>query len=130
MDPDGAAAFGYVLGRYRFVVLRLHFWLRVSPGCWGVVSVAMQHEKRNTTRASASISQAGDRTVEHVRIAPSSGRPVGALYDQRRGKSARFNDRGVFMDEAISVELQWEGGAEWCLNLSRSLVLIHLQAME
>ena len=69
VDPDGAAIFGYVLGEYLFVDLRLQFGWRVSPGWWGVISAAMQHVQRNTKRASASFSQAGDRAVEHVTVA-------------------------------------------------------------
>ena len=73
VDPDGAAAFGYVLGQYLIVDLRLQFGWRGSPGWWGVISAAIQRAQRNTTRASASFSQAGDRAVEHVAIAPSTG---------------------------------------------------------
>jgi len=76
VDPDGAAAFGYVLGEYLFVDLRLQFGWRGSPGWWGVISAAMQHAQRNTTRASASFSRAGDRAVEHVTVAQATGRPV------------------------------------------------------
>ena len=53
VDPDGAAAFGYVLGRYPFVDLRSQFGWRGSPGLWRVISAAIQHAQRNTTRASA-----------------------------------------------------------------------------
>ena len=76
VDPDGVAVFGYVLGEYRFADLRLQFGWRGSPGWWGVISAAMQLAQRNTTRASASFSQAGDRVVEHVAVAQEMGHPV------------------------------------------------------
>ena len=66
VDPDGTAAFGYVLGRYLFADLRVQFGWQGSPGWWGVVSAAVQHAQRNRTRAAASLSQAGDRAVEHM----------------------------------------------------------------
>ena len=116
VDPDGAAAFGYVLGRYLFVDLRLQFGWRGSPGWWGVVSAAMQHAQRNTTRAAASFSQAGDRAVEHVRIAPCSGRPVVSWPAEcvvRVAEGGGAYDPAFvvfFMDDAISVEVQWEEG--------------------
>ena len=135
VDPDGAAAFGYVLGRYLFVDLRLQFGWRGSPGWWGVISAAMQHAQCNTTRASASFSQAGDRAVEHVTIAPSTGRPVVGWPAEcvvRPAKGGGANDTAFvvfFMDDAISIEVQWEKGGGRCLDLSRSLASIHFEAM-
>ena len=41
-----------------------------------MISAAMQHARRNTTRFSASFSQAGDKAVAHVAKAPRTGRPV------------------------------------------------------
>ena len=41
-----------------------------------MISAAIQHAQRNTTRALASFSQAGDKAVEHVAITPNTGRPV------------------------------------------------------
>ena len=76
VDPDGAGAFGFVLGEYRFVDLPLQFGRRGRPGGWGVISAAMQHAQRNTTRESSSFSQAGDRAVEHVTVAQATGRLV------------------------------------------------------
>ena len=56
--------------------MRLQVGNRGGPGCRGVISAAMQHAQRNTTRSSASFPQAGDRAVAHVAIAPRTGRPV------------------------------------------------------
>ena len=76
VDPDGAKVFGHVLGEFRFVVLRSQFGWRVSPAWFGVVSAAMQHAQRKTTRASPLFSLAGDRTVEHVAVAQNTERSV------------------------------------------------------
>ena len=43
VDPDGARVFGYVLGEFLFIDLRLQFGWRGSPGWWWVISAAMQH---------------------------------------------------------------------------------------
>ena len=116
VDPDGAAAFGYVLGQYLIVDLRLQFGWRGSPGLWRVISAAIQHAQRNTTRASASFSQAGDRAVEHVAIAPSTGRPVASWPAEcvvRPAEGGGADDPAFvvfFMDDAISAEVRWEKG--------------------
>ena len=135
VDPDGTAAFGYVLGRYLFADLRVQFGWQGSPGWWGVVSAAMQHAQRNTTRVFASFSHAGDRAVEHVRIAPSSRRPVvswpaACIVRPAEGGGA-YDPAFVvfFMDDAISVEVQKEDGWERCLDVSRWLAPIHFKAM-
>ena len=76
VDADGARVFGYVLGEFLFIDLRLQFGWRGSPGWWGGISAGMQHVQRNTTRASALFSPAGDRAVEHVTVAQKTGRSV------------------------------------------------------
>ena len=128
VDPDGAAAFGYVLGQYLIVDFRLKFGWRGSPEWWGVLSAAIQHAQRKTTRASASFSQAGDRAGEHVATAPSTGRPVASWPEENVVRPAE--GRGVddpafvvfFMDDAISVGTVGKGrGGERCIDLSRSL---------
>ena len=135
VDPDGVTAFGYVLAGYIFVDLRLQFGWRGSPGWWGVISAAMQHAQRNTTRASASFSQAGDRAVEHVTVAPDTGRPVARWPVECIVRPAKGGGAGdpafvvFFMDDAISVEVQWDLEGARCLDLSRSLASIHFQAM-
>ena len=135
VDPDGTAAFGYVLGRYLFADLRVQFGWQGSPGWWGVVSAAVQHAQRNRTRAAASLSQAGDRAVEHMGIAPSSGRPVAnwpAEFIVRPAEEGGAYDPAFvvfFMDDAISVEVQWADWGERCLDLSQSLASIHFKAM-
>ena len=132
VDPDGAAAFGYVLGQYLIVDLRLQFGWRGSSGWRGVISAAIQYAQRITTRASASFSHAGDRAVEHVAIALSTGRPVASWPAEcvvRPAEGGGADDPAfvvVFMDDAISVEVPWEKG---CIDLSRSLTSFHFQAM-
>ena len=76
VDPDGARVFGYVLGEFLFVDLRLQFGWRGSPGWWGVISAAMKHAQCNITRVSALFLPAGDRAVEHVTVAQKTRRSV------------------------------------------------------
>ena len=107
VDSDGAVAFGYVRGGYHFVDLRLQFGCRGNPAWWDVVSAALQHAQGNATRAPASFSQAGDRAVEHVSIAPSSGRPVVSWAAECIVRERTVHPAFVvfFMDDAISVEV-------------------------
>lgn len=76
-----------------------------------MVSAAMLHAQRNTTRASALFSQAGDRAVKQVRIAPCSGRPevrwpaecVVRLVEGGGAYDPAF--AAFFMDDTISVDV-------------------------
>ena len=102
VDPDGARVFGYVLGEFLFIDLRLQFGWRGSPGWRGVISAAMQHAQRNTTRASALFSPAGDRAVEYVTVAQKTRRPVVSwpaecVVRTRRGGGRRPSLCGVFL---------------------------------
>ena len=74
MDPDGSKVFGHVLGEFLLLDLRLQLWWRGSPGWWGVITAAMQHAQRNTTKAAALFSPAGDRAVEYLPVAQKTGR--------------------------------------------------------
>ena len=69
VDPAGVVNFGYVLGNYLFIDLRLQFGWRGGPGWWGVVASAIQQAQRQTTRASATTLDAGVAATAHVRIA-------------------------------------------------------------
>ena len=60
------------------------------------------HALCNTIRSSASFSQAGDRAVAHVAMAPRTGRPVVGLAGSvrsettgRRGGDEGHNRRGI-----------------------------------
>ena len=107
VDPDGARVFGYVLGEFLLVDWRLQFGWRGSPGWWGVISAAMQHAQRNTTRASALISPPGDRAVEHVTVAQKTGRSVLSwpaeciVRTAEEGGGRRPGVCGIFMDNEI-----------------------------
>ena len=65
-----------MLGEFLLVDLWLQFGWEGSPRWWGVISAAMQHAQRNTKRASALSSPAGDRAVGHVTVAQKIGRSV------------------------------------------------------
>ena len=45
-DPAGAADFGYVLGEYLLMDMRLQLGWRGSPGWWGVIASAVQQAQR------------------------------------------------------------------------------------
>ena len=135
VGPDEAGVFGYVLGEFLFVDLRLQFGWRGSPGCWWVISAAMQHAQRNTKRASALFSPTENRAVEHVTVAQKTRRSVVAWPAEcavRPAEGGGADDPAFvafFMDDAISVEAQWDPEGARCLDLSRSLAFIRDQAM-
>ena len=66
VDPAGAANFGYVLGEYASVDLRLQFEWTGSPEWWGVIASAIQQAQRRTTRASATILAAGVQMKQEI----------------------------------------------------------------
>ena len=136
MDPAGAVNFGYVLGDYLFIDLRSQFGWRGSPGWWGVAASAIPQALRQTTRASATILDAGVAATAHVRIAEQVGveaepLPEGCTVEEVEGGGAADTAWVVFfMDDAVSVEVQWEpDGGGRCLALSQSLESIHFQPM-
>ena len=87
------------------------------------MSAAMQHAQRHTTKSSASFSHAGDRAVAHVEIAPRTGRPVVAWpaeCEVRPAEGGGANDPAFvvfFIDDAISIEVQWDKKGGRCLDL-------------
>ena len=135
VDPDGPASFAYTFDDLVFVDLRPQFGWRGSPGWWGVVSSAMQDAQRKTTRESATILQAGIQATEHVQVEDdtgSEGEPLPVGFEIKPAAGGGPKDTAwvaFFMDDAISVEVQWEKTGDRCLDLSRSLASIHFQAM-
>ena len=135
VDPAGAANFGYVLGGYLFIDLRLQFGWRGSPGWWGVIASAIQQAQRQTTRASATILAAGKEATAHVQVAGHTGvavepLPRGCIVAEAEGGGEEDPAWVVFfMDDAVSVEVQWEAGGGRCLVLSQALASNHHQAM-
>lgn len=108
----GAAAFGYVFEAYccfYYTPLQSGWW--DSLGWWGVISVAMHHAQRNTTRVSASFSLAGVRVVEDAPIAPNTRRSaVHALAARvvRPEHGEGSNDPAtvsLFREYTISIEV-------------------------
>ena len=49
VDPVGAPVFGYGMGEYVVVDLRLQFGWRNSPGFWGLMSPALKHLHTHST---------------------------------------------------------------------------------
>ena len=79
IDPVGAPVFGYAMGEYVVVDLRLQFWWRNSPGFWGLMTFALEHAHTHLTFQDAAISLQGAAAVEHVHLAPSRGGSVRSL---------------------------------------------------
>ena len=70
VDPEGSPAFGYRVGNYAIVHLRLRFGWRSSPGFWGLFSAALEHAHNHTTFQPAEVSTQGAAAVAHVKIMP------------------------------------------------------------
>ena len=135
VDPAGAANFGYVLGGYLFIDLRLQFGWRGSPGWWGVIASVIQQAQGQTTKASATILAAGKEATAHVKVAGHTGvavepLPRGCMVEEVEGEGEEDPAWVVFsMDDAVSVKVKWEAGEGGCLVLSQALASNHHQAM-
>lgn len=84
-----------------------------------MILAAMQHGRRNTTRASASFLQAGDRVIEPVTIEPNSARPIVSRPEECVVRPARGSNDSAFIvfciNEAISIEVHsYRGGGGQC----------------
>ena len=136
VDLAGAAAFGYVLGDHLFVDLRLQVGWKGSPGWWGVIASAIQQAQRQMIRASAAILEAGVAVKAHVRVADHTGieaepLPEGCTVEEAERGGAEDPARVVFfVDDAVSVEVQWKPDGGRCLATGQSLASIHFQAIE
>ena len=86
----------------------------------------LEHRRHSRRRETA---------VEHVAIAPSMGRPVGSWPAEcvvRPAEGGGTDDPAFvvfYMDDAISVEVQWDKGGGLCIVLPRSSASINFQAM-
>ena len=135
VDLAGAANVGYVLGGYLFIDLRLQFGWRGSPGWWGVTASVIQQAQRQTTKASATILAAGKVATAHVQVAGRTGVAVEPLPQVSIVETVRGGGEedpawgGFFMDDAVSVEVQWEADKGRCLVLSQTLASSHHQAI-
>ena len=133
--PGGAAAFAYRLDKLIFVDLRLQFGWRGSPGWWGVVAGAIQAAHRATTWESAGTSAAAEDATRHVSVAKPTGKAVEPLPAGCRVPGIKGGGPGdpawvvFFVDDAISVEVQWTEEGTRCKALTASLADAHFQAM-
>ena len=122
VDPVRAANVGYVLGRYLLIYVWLQFGWRGSPGWWGVIFSAIQQAQRQATKASATILPTGRGATAHVRIAGHTGiavepAPQGCIVEKVDEGGETYSARvGFFMDDAVSVEVQWEAEVGRCLG--------------
>lgn len=80
-----------------------------------------------TTRESATATPSGIGAVEHIKIAPPTGKNVAPLSKSAYCSIlASWGGRGcgvcaTFVDDAISVGVQWEKGGERCVTLFKAL---------
>ena len=79
VDLVGAPGFGYAVGEYVVVDLRLQFGWRKSPGFWGLMASALEHSHTHSTFQDAAVSPRGAAAVEHMRLAPPRGASVTSL---------------------------------------------------
>ena len=70
VDPVGMPVFGYAVGVYVVVDLRLHFGWRNSPGFSELMASALDHSHNNARFQDAAVSPQGAAAVENFRFAP------------------------------------------------------------
>ena len=110
-----------MIGELLVVDLRLQFGWRGSPGWWGLVASAIEHVHRQTTRDTVRVTPSGVRAAAHVKIAPPTGKGIVPIPPQCKVQPAvggGENDPAFVrfvVDDAISVEVQWEdkGSGVW-----------------
>ena len=127
VDPVGAPVFGYAMGEYVVVELRLRFGWRNSPGFWGLMDSALEHSHTHSTFQYAAVSQQGAAAVEYVRLAPPRGGSGTSLPRDCRTVSgsggyagSRFFVR-YYVDDGILVEVQWWSDGRRCMRAVQSL---------
>ena len=79
VDPAGAVIIGYVLGHYRFVIVRLPFGWRGNPDRWEELASPLQQAQRHTTGESAAIQAAEVVATAHVQVTADTGTEVEPL---------------------------------------------------
>ena len=131
VDPVGAPGFGYAVGEYVVLNLRLQFGWRNSPGFWGLMASALEHSHTHSTFQDAAVSPQGAAAVEHVRLAPPRGSSVASLPHDCQTVSggggyagSRFFVR-YYVDNGILVEVQWWPDGRRCMRSVQSLMSDH-----
>lgn len=134
VDPKRAAAFGYFVGNYVAVDLRLQLGRRSSPGLWGLLSAALKHAYKNTTFPSAIVSRLGCDAVAHVDVSiPARGEPVSVPTDcsvvpGERGFAGDAFFVRYYVDDGILVEVHIFKDDCRCLRPIQSLACDHVGA--
>ena len=127
VDPVGAPVFGYAMGGYVVVDLRLHLGWRNSPGFWGLMASALEHVHTHPTFQDAAVSPRGAAAVEHVRLSPPLGGSVRSLRRDCRfvSGSGRYAGSRFFVrycvDDGVLVEVQWWPDGRRCMRAVQSL---------
>ena len=135
VDPVGVPVFGYAMGEYVVVDLRLQFGWRNSPGFWGLMASALEHAHALSTFQDGAVSPQGAAAVEHVRLAPPRGGSVTSLPRDCRTVSgsggyagSRFFVR-YYVDDGILVEVQWWPDGRRCMRAVQSLASDHFRLL-
>lgn len=112
-----------------FVDLRLQFGWRRIPRSWGVITSAIEHAQRQMIRASVTILAVGVAATEHVLVVADTGVVAKPLPKSCTVGAEDTAYMVIVLDDAVSVERQWEpDGARW-LALAQSPAWLHFLAM-
>ena len=133
VDPVGAPVFGYAMGEYVVVDLRLQFGWRNSPGFWGLMASALEHSHTHSTFQDAAVSRGGCRQTcapcpavgdsvtsfpRDCRTVPGSGGYAGSRFFVR-----------YYVDDGILVEVQWWPDGRRCMRAVKSLASDHFRLL-
>ena len=135
VDPVGAPVFGYAVGEYVVVDLRLQFGWRNSPRFWGQIAFALEHSHTHSTFQDAAVSPQRAAVVKHVRLAPPRGGSVTSLPRDGRTVSGSGGYAGshffvrYYVDDGILVEVQWWPDGRRCMRAVQSLASDHFRLL-
>ena len=125
--------FGYVFIGLMVVDRRLHFGWRNSPGFWSLFALAFEHAHNNTSYRGAVCTDSGREATRHVVVRPpcesrTAALPPGYVAPPGRGGGAddSFFAR-FYVDDGVSVEVQWYPSSDRCLCASASLASDHFR---
>ena len=132
VDPVGVPVFGYAVGEYVVVDLRLQFGWRNSPGFWELMASALDHFHNNTTFQDTAGSPQEAAAVEHVRLAPPQGvrlRPSPVIVGSFPVAAATPGVERYYVDDGILVEVQWWPDGQRCMRAVQSLASDHFRLL-
>ena len=128
LDPVGAPVFGFVMGEYGVVDLRLQFGWRNSPRFWGLMASALEHSYTHPTFEDAAVSPQGAAAVEHVGLAAQRGGSVTSLPRIFEPFPVAAATPGVVFP-CILVQVQWWPDGRRCMRAVQSLASDHFRVL-